>query len=282
MVTKEDHHFYIDNASLPEVATALRVLSTDRALGPTMIRVIAARDFDYQMQKDATYAPRRLRDLGLASLDNGAGRGYILTAMGLKLQSILQYDQGLAYELFHYLHYTGFAGHPDARKLLWSYRRCCQLVWASGHVVDKSIVASTILSEAAQRFADCLAGVGSQGGFKAGAVGSVYSWLRKLEPSPLPKSSQSEGPIVRRALRVPSLAGLALDDLYRDRGIPYGDPVTLDTGVIDCLAQVFFASPESLYSGLTETARHSKNVKLLETVSGVAVELVQPFTLSDV
>jgi hypothetical protein len=282
MVTKEDHHFYIDNASLPEVATALRVLSIDRPLTPATIREIAKRDFAYDIQKDATYAPRRLQDLGLASRNKPIGQGYVLTATGLTLQSILQHDQGLAYELFHYLHYTGSAGHSDARKLLWSYRRCCQLLWASGHLVSKRMIASTILSEAADRFASCLVGAGSEGGFNAGAVGCVYSWLRRLDPSPLPTSGRSEGPLVRRPLLTPSLAGLALDDLYRDRDIQYGDRVILDDGVVDALAQVFFATPESIYSGLTETAKRSKNLRLLETLSGVAVELGQPFGLSDV
>ena len=282
MVTKQDHHFYIDNASLPEVATVLRVLSTDRPLSTTTIRAIAVRDFGYPMQKDATYAPRRLQDLGLAARGGSAGGGYVLTAMGLKLQSILQCDRGLAYELFHYLHYTSFAGHPDARKLLWSYRRCCQLTWASGHIVPTRVAASIILSEAAERFPECLVGACSEGGFKASAVGCVYSWLRTLEPSPLPKSGQSEGLIVKRVLMIPSLAGLALDDFYRDRDIQYGDRVTLDDGVIDALAQVFFAAPESIYSSLAEIAKHSHNIRLLESLSGVALELGRPFGLSDV
>jgi len=282
MVTKEDHHFYIDNASLREVATALRVLSVDRPLRPAAIREIAKRDFNYTIQKDATYAPRRLRDLGLALPDNTGGGGCVLTAVGLRLQSILQYDQDLAYELFHYLHYTGFAGHPDARKLLWSYRRCCQLLWDAGHVISTRMVASTILSEAADQFADCLVGVGSQGGFKASAVGSVYSWLKQLKPSPLPASDQPDAPIARRPLMTPALAGLALDDLYRDRDIQYGDQVILDDQIVDALAQVFFATPESVYAGLTETAKRSKNLRLVETLSGVAVELRQPFGLSDV
>jgi len=284
MVTRENHHFYIDNASLQEVASALRVLSTDPGLSPAEIREIAIRDFYPKYQKDATYSPKRLLDLGLAACDHTAKPDYILTPTGLRLQSILESDQELAYELFHYLHYTGFAGHPEARKLLWSYRRCCQLFWSSGHDLDTKLVAATILSEAAERFPECLAGAGRQGGFNATAVQCVRSWLDCLRPSPLPPPvpGKTKGSIIKRNLANPSLAGLALDDLYRDRKIRYGDRVTLDDSVIDALSGVFFSTSESMYAGLVETAKRLPSLTLAETLSGVAIGLQQPFSLFDV
>lgn len=285
MVTKEDHHFYIDNASLQEVASALLVLSLDKGLSTTEIREIAVRDFYPRYQKDATYSPRRLLDLGLATCTSSASRRYTLTPTGLRLQSILESDQDLAYELFHYLQYTGFAGHPQARKLLWSYRRCCQLFWSAGHDLDARVVAATILSEAAERFPACLADAGREGGFNTTAVQCVRSWLNCLRPSPLSMSSPgrtgTQSPIAKRSLPNPVLAGLALDDLYRDRKVQYGDRVVLDDSVIDALSEVFFATPESTYAGLTEMARRSPTVTISETLSGAAVGLARPFGLLD-
>jgi hypothetical protein len=273
---QEDHHFYIDNAAMPEVETALRVLSLDRPLASAEIRDIGRRDFYYPMQKDATYAPKRLEDLGLAKK---VGRlGYVLTLDGASLQSILQGDPGLAHELMHYRHFTGYAGHLDARKLMWSYRRCCELVWAAGRLLSAREVAGEILGEMQEQFATCLAGAGVEGQFKASAVTSVYSWLRHLESPRIDK----DGFLCRCSLRVPALAGLALDDFYRNRGINCGDRVVLDNSVLDSLALVFFATPDSVFDGLRQISRTLHGPQMIETLSGTAIILNRPYGIRDV
>ena len=284
MTGMENHHFYIDNAGMPEVETALRTLSLNRPLSAAIIHDMAERDFGQQMQKDATYAPKRLEDLGLARRTGGSQSGYVLTADGVILQGILLTDPLLAHELMHYRHFTSYAGHPEARKLLWSYRRCCQLVWTAGRLLEPGEVASSIIGEMQDQFSDCLSNVGSEGQFRASAVNSVYRWLRQLQPCPLPpqRPVRYGEPIVKRALRRPGLAGLALDDYYRQRGMGYGERVIIDDAVIDDLAQVFFSTSSSVLDGLTQLARVARGIRTLETLSGTAVVLSLPFGMSDI
>ena len=64
---KEDAHFYLDNATPQEVINVLTVLSLDHELTPKEISDTLSNKYTFSMQKDYTYSPRRLFDIGLGA-----------------------------------------------------------------------------------------------------------------------------------------------------------------------------------------------------------------------
>lgn len=178
---KEDTHFYLDNAPPKEVTNVLTVLSFDYDLSPKEISETLRANYAFEMQKDYTYSPRRLFDLGLAiQIRKGSAVKYRLTDLGLKIQNLLGIDQELAMDLMHYLHYTGNTGKPTQRKNLWSYRRCCELIWANMRVISSTDLASIIQGEMREKFDWLDFGEKKGARFNDKAANHFYSWLRSL------------------------------------------------------------------------------------------------------
>jgi len=105
------------------------------------------------MQRDHSYSPRRLYDLGVAIQERqGTKVTYRLTERGAKLQAIQAMNPRLAADLLHYLHYTSYSGSPHDRKYLWSYRKCCEIIWSTQRLVSNQDLASQILSKMSEEF----------------------------------------------------------------------------------------------------------------------------------
>jgi hypothetical protein len=276
-VAEEDVHFYIDHAPPAEVVFVLRALGTEVPLSPADIAERLATDFGFPMQRDRTYSPRRLLDLGLACR-GGATRGYLVTPLGSRVRDIQMHDPTLAADVFHYLHYNGYSGEPDSRKYLWSYRTCCQMVWHGDGLTKRGDLASRLITEIESQFPwlDPTASRGAR--FTAAAVGEVYSWLRELVPAPV---STPGVRLVPRVTERSELALLALDLLYRARGYSYGDPVILDEALSREFAGAFFLDAGSCVRLLRVAARLSGVLKMTDTLAGPAVHLLRPYTIQD-
>lgn len=283
----EDIHFYLDNAPPGEVSHVLRVLSVENALTLSEIARTMADEYGFKMQAAHGYSPRRLYDLGLAHQERQGPRvTYKLTERGLKLQTIQAMDLSLVTDLIHYLHYTGYSGYPNAsysgypkdRKYLWSYRRCCELVWANRRLLQTAYLASEILTRMAEEFdsLDWTAPVGSR--FDSTAVGRIYTWLRALQPPPFAKSNKD---LIPRLVARHELALLALDDIYRSRGYWYGDAVLMDESLVTQVAGVFFLDPKRCADLLRLSANITPCVKMSDTLSGASINLLRPFTIDD-
>ena len=149
---KEDTHFYLDYAPPDEVTNVLKVLSLDYDLTTKEIADALRDSYGFEMQKDRTYSPRRLFDLGLAVRNKKGSVAYKLSELGSKVQNILGIDSGLAMDLMHYLHYAGYTVEPTKRKYLWSYRRCCEILWDDMRLIKYSDMASAIQSEMQEKF----------------------------------------------------------------------------------------------------------------------------------
>ena len=65
--TKQGSHFYLDNAPPKEVTNVLTVLLLDYELAPKEISDTLRNNYAFEMQKDYTYSPRRLFDIGFAT-----------------------------------------------------------------------------------------------------------------------------------------------------------------------------------------------------------------------
>lgn len=123
----------------------LSVLSIGHALSPNEIAEVLDSQFGFSMQKEHSYSPRRLYDLGLAKQTRvGRKLRYLLTDTGKRVQEIQTTNASLAVDLLHYLHYSRYSGLPTDRKYLWAYRQCCQIMWTSGGVVSPRKVAAVI------------------------------------------------------------------------------------------------------------------------------------------
>jgi hypothetical protein len=274
----EDAHFYLDNAHPSEVLAVLRVLSSSEALTAADIvsRVVS---LGLEMQRDRTYTPRRLFDLGLSErvLQNGLA-AYRLTCSGVVLQSLAEADGPLVTDLLHYLHYTGSCREGPYRKYLWSYRRCCEHMWNTGLVPTNSKMAAIIQADMIEKYPglDVSARVGAR--FDATAVGRVKTWLRALEPCPFSSDSRS---LVHREVRRMELALLAIDDVYRSHGYVYGDPVLMDDAFLNEVGKVFFLDMSCCLHSISIALRLTSFLQSTDTLAGPAITLLRPVGIED-
>lgn len=276
-----DTHFYIDNAPPDEVARVLRCLSSREALTPDMLSQRLLMDYGFKMQKDATYSPKRLSDLGLAvQVPRRGALLYEITELGHRVLAIQDVDRNLYSDIMHYLHFVQSVHRPESRKYLWSYRQCCEMVWSERRVVPTRELAGRIqaLIGDSSLFPglDMNARVGAR--FEAAAAGRFYSWLRALEPSPF----QQDNYVHPRTSQHHELALLSLDHVYRARGYRHGDPVVLDENLLDECARVFFLDHDCWRSLISLAVKVTGKVALRDTFAGTAVTLTAPYTIFDV
>jgi len=277
---KMDAHFYIDNAPPIEVTQILRIMGHDSEFTNQEIAEIFKKSYGFEMQRDHTYSPRRLCDLGLFEKKRtGSRETNNLTDLGKKLQNILGIDISLAFDLLHYLHYTRYENHPNARKYFWSYKRCCELIWEKGFLIKPDELAAIIQVEMKQEFPMLDFNAKKGGRFNAVSAGCVSTWLRALIPSPITKPGEL---IQRRLVQRFELSLLALSYVYQIRGYQYGDPVLMDRQLIDQISGVFFLNGECCSNLLRMASRISSLVKLSDTLSGTSITLLKPFTINDV
>ena len=275
----EDIHFYIDNAPPDEVTHVLRVLSVENSLTPDEIAKVMVNQYGFEVQRTHSYSPRRLYDLGVAIQERqGPKVSYRLTEQGAKLQKIQAINSALAIDLLHYLHYTTCSDNPRGRKYLWSYRKCCEIIWSNQRLVPNQELASQILSKMSEEFSSLnwTARVGAR--FDSTAVGRVYTWLRALDPPPFTKSNKNLQP---RFVQRFELAVLALDDTYRSRQYRYGDAVLMAESLVNQTAGVFFLDPKCCTDLLRLSANIVPFVKMSDTLGGASINLLRPFTIED-
>jgi len=273
-----DIHFYVDNAPPDEVSHVLRVLSLEHSLTLNEIAEVLINEYGFKMQEDH-YSPKRLHDLRLASQERqGPKVTYKLTEHGAKLQAIQAMNPTLAIDLLHYLHYTSYSSDPQARKYLWSYRKCCEIIWSTQRLVPNQNLAGQIQSSMRTEFSylNWTARIGAR--FDSTAVGRIYTWLRALDPPPFTKSSKNLQP---RLVQRFELALLALDDTYRFRQYRYGDAVVMDDSLINQIAGVFFIDMKCCADLLRLSANVVSSVKMSDTLGGASINLLQPFTIDN-
>ena len=275
----KDIHFYVDNAPPDEVSHVLRVLSSEDPLTPSEIAKIMINEYGFEMQRDHSYSPRRLHDLRLASQERqGPKVTYKLTEHGAKLQAIQAMNPAFAIDLLHYLHYTSYSGNPQDRKYLWSYRKCCEIIWTTQRLVPNQNLAGQIQSSMRTEFSylNWTARIGAR--FDSTAVGRIYTWLRALDPPPFTKSNKNLQP---RLVQRFELALLALDDTYRSRQYRYGDAVLMDDSLINQIAGVFFIDTKCCADLLRLSANVVSSVKMSDTLGGASINLLHPFTIDN-
>lgn len=275
-----DTHFYIDNAPPEEVSWTLRALSSSDLLSPQMIADRLYAEYGFSMQRDRTYSPRRLYDLGLAE-QSGTGTRirYSLSKLGVRFQSILVFDQELYADLMHFLHYSRYDEKPETRKYLWSYRRCCDIVWEKGEAVSVQQLAAEVQSSMRHKFPDLDFGARTGARFDSTAAGRFYGWIRQLTPPPF--VNQDKGLLNRRTVSYYELALLSLDYVYRTRGYRYGDPVVLDEVLLDELARVFLLEHQCCRNLLGFAAKMTRTVVLRDTFAGTSVNLMAPYGIEN-
>ena len=276
-----DTHFYIDNAPPEEVSWTLRALSRAEQLSPQMIADKLYAEYGFKMQRDRTYSPRRLYDLGLAE-QSGTGTKihYSLSKLGSEVQGILAFDQELYADLIHFLHYSRYNEKPESRKYLWSYRRCCEIVWAERRAVPAQELAANVQSLMRQEFPCLDFGAREGARFDSTAASRFYGWIRQLMPPPF--ADQGHALLKMRIASHYELALLSLDHVYRLRGYRYGDPVVLDDVLLDELARVFFLEHQCYRNLLDLAAKMSRMVVLHDTFAGTSVNLMTPYGVENV
>jgi hypothetical protein len=277
---REDTHFYLDYAPPDEVTNALRVLSPNNDLTPKEISDTLRDSYGFKMQKDHTYSPRRLFDLGLAVQSRKGPRvTYRLSALGSKIQNILGIDPAMAMDLMHYLHYAGYTGEPTKRKYLWSYRQCCKILWQNMKVLKYSDLASAIQLEMKENFPWLDYGKRAGARFDNTAASRVAHWLRALDPPPVDKVGS---PLIPRTIDRYEIALLALDEIYQSSGYTYGDPVIMDDEFIKLVSGVFMLDPECCKELLGISAKINHSVKISETLTGASISLMKPFKIDNI
>jgi hypothetical protein len=280
-VVEEDSHFLIDSAPPLEVEYTLACLDLEVPFSTGELRKCLSSKSGYTAQRSFTFSTRRLFDLGLANkAKTASGKpGHILANLGAVVREILYIDRDLYCEIMHYLHYTSYDGSATSRKLFWSYRTCCDIVWERKRVPPTSEIVTAVQSRIAGQFPSAYASrVG--GNFNAGGVSSGWKpWLTQLCPSPFSSDGKELRP--RQSHRF-ELSVLALDHVYRSRNYRYGDPVILDDVILDKVACVFFLDPICCRELLSLAARLTKVVRLADTFAGPSVTLMEPYTIESI
>lgn len=272
----EDTHFYIDNAPPRELLAVLRVMSPAVTISPKNAQATIWREYGTDaMQKDATYASRRLFDIG--ALSNQPSM-YQLTERGIALQQLLSVNEAFVIDLMHYLQFTRFGFEGCSRKLLWTYRRVCEHFWSHGELTNYKELAAILQDEMRERFKKAIDFEKTQhmgARIDSTGVGRVTTWLRSLTPSPFVEKGTE---IIPRVVDREELALLALDDVYRWEQYAYGDAVILDDRLLRRLAGVFFLDTECCRTLLRRAARRDI-LRMSDTLAGPAVTLLRPFTV---
>jgi len=274
-----DTHFYIDNAPPEEVAWVLRCLPPGDPVSPNEIASLLLSEYGFGMQKDKTYSPRRLYDLGLANQRRATGTlTYVLTELGHKVRTIATTDPQLYPDVMHFLHYSRFDGDPRTRKYLWSYRRCCEIVWAEKRLIPTQEMASRVQALMRSEFPglDFAAAKGAR--FDTTGAGRCYTWMRRLLP---PAFSERGGVLQPRVVDRHELVLLALGYVYSERSYRCGDPVVLDEALLSDIARVFFLDTVRCYDLLRLGAEVTHAVALGDTFAGTSVTLNRPFALEN-
>lgn len=278
MTTNEDVHFLIDNAPPLEVEHVLKCLDSGTAYSTEELRGKLLSDWGYSAQKNLSFSTRRLFDLGLSqrSITATGKPGHIITNRGTKVRDILAVDHELYDEIMHFLHYTLYDGSPASRKLLWSYRTCCDIVWDRRSVPSVSEIVASVQERIALQFPSAYA-QRTGGNFNEGGVTSGWKpWLAQLSPPPF--SAEGNELVLRETQHV-DLVLFALDHVYRSSHYRYGDPVILDDIILDKVTRVFFLDPLCCREQLSLAARLTKVVRFADTFAGPSITLMGPYTI---
>ena len=273
---REDVHFYIDNAPPVEVAMVLRCLSSEDHMSVEEIAGRLTAAYSFSMQRDRTYSPRRLYDLGLACQSKQGNRvAYSLSPTGERVQALLSVIPDFCADVMHYLHYTTYdSSNPASRKYLWSYRVCCNTLWQERRIVPTGEMAARIQTSMEHEFPELDLGARQGARFDRTAASRVYTWIRQLVPSPILKD---DDPLVPRIIQRFELVLLALDHLYRERGYRYGDPVILDELLLNEISGVFFLDAGCCQELILLAGRLVGDLKLTDTFAGTSVSLLAPY-----
>jgi hypothetical protein len=281
MAQEADLHFLIDNAQPVEVEHILRCLDSETAYSTEELRIRLLDDWGLSAQKNLTFSTRRLFDLGLSErAATVSGKpGHIITDRGVKVRAILAIDHQLYDEIMHYLHYTSYDGSASSRKLFWSYRVCCEVVWQRKSVPAVSEVVANVQARIAEQFPSAYARrVG--GNFNAGGVTSGWKpWVVRLCPPPFLSDG---GELVPRETHRIELVLLALDHVYRSHDYRYGDPVVVDDAILDEVARVFFLDVVCCRKLLSLAGRLVKALRVADTFAGPSVTLAEPYTVESI
>ena len=273
----QDVHFYIDNAPPEEVMYVLRCLTNAGYLSSREIGTKLHAHYGFEMQSDRNYSPRRLFDLGLADRTrSGSSLFYKLSARGGRVQEVASTDRSLGYELLHILHYYGYQGRGEDRKLFWSYRKLCELVWSEQRLRSSGELAASIQSLIETEFSPPSQVSNTGFNFSKAGANQGLAWLRALEPSPI-----SEDTLVARGALNPVLALLVLDHYYRENSIEIGSPVLLSDEALAALSGALFVTPQAFRDMLLAASRLSERVRPTDTLGGTSIRLNAPFTLTD-
>ena len=270
----EDTHFYIDYAPYEEVRKVLSCLNPQTAMTATEV-FDALQSQDDPVKSRRTEILRRLSDLGLARYAKQGSRvTFSITPLGAKVREIDAFDPELYPDVMHFLHFSSYDGSPEARKYLWSYRRCSQLAWREGRLLPHKEIAARIQSQMNEEFPylDYTAQIGAR--FDNTAAGRWAQWVGALRPPPFAEKART---LHKRTVLRHELALLALDDTYRSRGYRYGDPVILDDALLDEAARVFFLDPICCRQLIDLASRVTTAIELRDTLAGTSVALRAPY-----
>lgn len=274
-----DLHFLIDNAPPIEVEYTLKELDLNISYSTKELQERIYTGWGYETQRNYSNSTRRLYDLGLSKREQTeAGKpGHILTELGEKIRGILAVDRKLYKELMHYLHYTSYDKEdPSSRKLFWSYRKCCHVVWSRKELPKTTEIVKIIQNEIAEQFPDAYASTDEGGRFNSGGVSSGWKpWVKQLEP---PIFDPGENSFAPRKVDRFELVLLAIDHVYKTNKYRFGDPVVLDEPLLDQIAQVFFLEPVRTRELIDMASKLTKTVKLADTFAGTSITMSAPYS----
>lgn len=211
-----------------------------------------------------------LRVLGLTDVDEKTEL-WRLTRRGVYLRALAAWNLPTFYDMMHYLYYaTWDFGDKDAAGFSWTYRTVANLLWQRRPtVIDGKGLAAEVRDLACKEFDLDTVSITDY------AVDGVYNWLRVLDPAFAwtdTKSRRRETNGGRPACS-PELFLLAVDYLYRVKGVLHNRPLLMDDDKTNIICRLCLLDPLRWKSMLNRTTEQFSILHRAGSASGPQLTL---------
>lgn len=211
-----------------------------------------------------------LRVLGLTDVDEKTEL-WRLTRRGVYLRALASWNLPTFYDMMHYLYYaTWDFGDQETAGFSWTYRTVANLLWQRRpSIIDGKGLATEVRDLACQEFElDSIS-------LTDYAVDGVYNWLRVLDPAFAwtdTKSRRRETNGGRSACS-PELFLMAVDYLYRSKGVPHNRPLLMDDDKTNIICRLCLLDPLRWKSMLNRTIEQFAILRRMGSASGPQLTL---------
>lgn len=162
------------------------------------------------------------------------------TAKGVSFCDLIYAKPELLGEVMHFFFYSAWdASAPAENCFSWSYATTVRLLWSSIQMeINQQRLADDVSTLIKQRFPNAKVSFGER------SIRGALHWLRPLSP-PVLEERDNVKRFARRSFCPPELFLLAVDYVYRVKGVQHGSNLLLEPEIQEQICQVCVLDPEA-------------------------------------